>query len=106
MVSVMGLLQILILIVLQTAIAALLVRFIRVRLETRWGAFVFVLLLVPIVLTLSTYLFSGLLGLGSDVGSRRTAVYVVIVLPVALGLTIDYVWMPSPDEVELPDAED
>jgi len=31
-------------------------------------------------------------------------VFVVVAIPLVLGVTIDYVWMPAPDEVELPDT--
>lgn len=102
MVSVLGLAGILVIVVVQTAIAALLTRLFRVRLKTRWGAVVFALLIVPLVLTLSTLLLSGLLSLGGDLGTRGTAIFVTIGVPLALGLTIDYVWMPAPEEVELP----
>jgi hypothetical protein len=29
---------------------------------------------------------------------------VTIAIPLAVGMTFDYVWMPSPDEVELPQS--
>ena len=30
--------------------------------------------------------------------------YLAGVVPLALGLTVDYFWMPAPDEVELPET--
>jgi len=102
MVSVLGLVGLLLIVVVQTAIAALLTRLFRVRLKTRWGSLLYALLVTPIVLTLTTLLLSGVIGLGADLGSRRTAIFVTIFVPLALGLTIDYVWMPTPEEVELP----
>jgi len=33
-----------------------------------------------------------------------TALFVMILVPLALGITIDYVWMPAPDEVDLPET--
>jgi len=102
MVSVLGLAGVLVIVVVQTAIAALLTRLFRVRLKTRWGALVFALFVVPVVLTLTTLLLSGVIGLGGDLGSRGTAIFVTIGVPLALGLTIDYLWMPAPEDVELP----
>lgn len=102
MASVLGIAGVLVIVVVQTAIAALLTRLFRVRLKTRWGALVFVLLVVPVVLTLTTLLLSGVIGLGGDLGSRGTAIFVTIGVPLALGLTIDYLWMPAPEDVELP----
>lgn len=104
MVSVVGLVGVALLLLVQTAIAALLVRFLRVRLDTRWGVIVFVLFLIPLALTISTLVLSGVLGLGADLGSRETAVFVSILVPFALGVTIDVLWMPAPAEVDLPET--
>lgn len=106
MATTLGLLELVVLLALQTSIAALAVRFVRVRFDSRVATVVFVLLLVPIALTLSTFLFSGIVGLGTDLGSRRTAVYLVIAVPLALGLAIDYLWMPAPGLVGGSDAGD
>jgi len=102
MVSVLGLAGVLVIVAAHTAIAALLTRVFRVRLKTRWGAIVFTLLIIPVVLTLTTLLFSGVLGIGGDLGTRGTAVFVTIFVPLAMGILIDYIWMPAPEEVELP----
>ncbi|MFB6296198.1 MAG: hypothetical protein ABEH66_05065 [Halobacteriales archaeon] len=102
MVSVLGVAGVVLIVAAHTAIAAVLTRVFRVRLKTRWGAAVFALLIIPVVLTLTTLLLSGVLGIGGDLGSRGTAVFVAIFVPLALGILIDYVWMPAPEEVELP----
>ena len=102
MVSVLGVVGLLLIVVVQTAIAALLTRLFRVRLKTQWGALLYALIITPVVLTLTTLLLSGVIGLGADLGSRETALFVTIFVPLALGLTIDYVWMPTPEDVELP----
>jgi len=83
-------------------ITALLTRFFRVRLDTRWGPVVYVLLLVPVVLVLSVLVLSGVLGLGPNLGSAALVVGLTVVLPMALGVAFDYFWMPAPDDVDLP----
>jgi hypothetical protein len=104
MVSVPGLLGLAVIVVLHTAIAAVATRLLRVQLSSRWGPVVYAVVLVPVVLVFSTLVLSGVLGLGTNLGDPRTAVFVLIAIPLALGVTIDYVWMPAPDEVELPDT--
>jgi len=86
-----------------TAVVALLTRFFRVRLHTRWGSAAYAVLVSPVVLVLSTLFFSGVLKLGPDLGSATVVVVLTVVLPMATGLTFDYVWMPAPEEVDLPE---
>ena len=104
MVSVLGLVGLAVIVVVHTAIAAVVTRLLRVRLESRWGPVVYAVLLIPVALVVSTLVLSGVLGLGSNVGDARTALFLLVAVPLALGVTIDYVWMPAPDEVELPDT--
>jgi hypothetical protein len=85
---------------------ALLTRFFRVRLQTRWGSAAYASVGSPVVLVGLTLFLSGVLGLGPDLGSTGAVVALVIVLPLATGLTFDYVWMPAPEEVELPEKWD
>ena len=92
-----------IVVLVNTATAALLTRFFRVRLDTAWGSAIYVATLGSFVLLLVTLVFSGVMGLGPDLGSRVAVIMVTIALPLSLGATFDYFWMPSPDEVELPD---
>ena len=104
MVSVLGLLGLAVIVAVHTAIAAVLTRLLRVRLSSQWGPIVYAVLLIPVVLVVSTLVLSGVLGLGSNLGSPQTALFLLVAVPLALGVTIDYVWMPAPDEVELPDT--
>jgi len=99
MVSPLGIVIVLVVVAVQTAIAALLIRLFRVRLESQWGPIVFAVTVVPVVLTLTTLVLGRV---GPDLGSRGTVVFLMIGVPLALGLTIDYVWMPAPEAVELP----
>lgn len=101
MVSVVDIIQLLVMIGVNTAITALMTRFFRVRLETSWGPVVFALLLIPVVLLVLTQIMSGA-GFGFNIGSVRLVVGLLIVLPITLGLTFDYFWMPAPEEVNLP----
>ncbi|MFC7209391.1 hypothetical protein ACFQL3_02575 [Natronoarchaeum sp. GCM10025321] len=93
-----------ILLTVHTAIAAIATRFFRIRLTTRWGAALYAALLIPLLLVVSTMLLSGPFGIGTAAGDRTTALVVVIGIPLTLGIAIDLLWMPHPDEVELPDT--
>ncbi|MWG34071.1 hypothetical protein [Halomarina oriensis] len=100
MVSLAGVVGTLVLVGLNTAIAALLTRFFRVRLDTRWGPVVFTLFITPVVLIAPTLL------LGSVVPpvfeSPAALIAIALLLPLTMGVAFDYLWMPSPDEVDLP----
>ena len=102
MVTVVDVVGLLVILLVNGGITALLTRFFRVRLDTRWGPVVYVLLIVPVVLVLFVLVLSGLLGLGPDLGSAALVVGLTVVLPMALGVAFDYFWMPAPDDVELP----
>jgi uncharacterized membrane protein len=102
MVSIGGIIELFIIIAVNTATASLLTRFFRVRLKTNWGPVVFAILLIPVVLTILTQILGGL-GFGFDLGSARLVVGITIVLPLVLGVTFDYFWMPAPEDVDLPE---
>lgn len=104
MVSVADLVGLVVLVGVNTAIAALGTRILRVRLATQWGVAIYVLLLVPLVQVLVTLVLSGVLNLGPNLGSAITVLGVVVAFPFALGVAFDYFWMPTPEEVELPDT--
>jgi hypothetical protein len=104
MVSVASLVGFLVIVGVHTVIATVATRYFRVQLKTRWGAAVFALLITPVVLVVSTLFLSGLLGLGGDLGDRSTALFVVVLLPLTLGYSIDLFWLPSPEEIDLPDT--
>jgi hypothetical protein len=102
MVSVVDVVGLLVILGVNAGAAALMTRFFRVRLDTRWGPVVFALMIEPVVLTVLVLVFSGVLGLGANLGSPALVFGVTVILPMALGVAFDYFWMPSPDEVELP----
>ena len=102
MVTVVGVIGLLVIVGVNSAVAALLTRFFRVRLETAWGPIVYSVLIVPVVALVIAQVLSGVLGLGFDLGSAGAVVAVTILTPLALGLSFDYLWMPAPEDVELP----
>ncbi|WP_435347696.1 hypothetical protein [Haloarchaeobius sp. HRN-SO-5] len=104
MVSLVGAVGLLVLVLVNTALAAVATRFFRQRLDTDWGSIIYVVVVTPFVLLVTTLLLSGVLGLGGDLGSRNLALLVAIALPLVLGVSVDFFWMPSPDEIELPDT--
>ncbi|QGA81690.1 hypothetical protein [Halomicrobium sp. LC1Hm] len=104
MVAVIDLVGLLVIVLVNSAVTALMTRFFRVRLDTRWGSVIYSLLLCPVVLFVLLLVLSGVFKLGGNLGSRALVVLATIFFPLALGLTFDYVWMPAPDEVELPET--
>lgn len=94
----------LLIIVVNTVVAAVAIRFFRLRLATRWGAAVYTAVFVPVVYLVTTILLSGFVGFGGNgVEDTGTALILVWVLPFTLALSLDVFWMPAPEEVELPD---
>jgi hypothetical protein len=104
MVSVLILLPLLVIVGVNTLVAAVMTRLFRVRLDTDWGAAVFVALFVPVALTVLTILMGSIAG--PSLGSRGAVVGLLIVLPLALGVTVDVFWMPAPEAVERPATTD
>jgi len=102
MVSVVGLAGLLVIVLLNSAVTALMTRFFRVRLNTQWGSLLYSILLCPLAMFVVFMLF-GVLGFGAGLNlSNGLAVSLAIFVPLVVGMTFDYIWMPSPDEVELP----
>jgi hypothetical protein len=86
-----------------TVIAAVMTRFFRLQLDTRWGSVVYTALLVPVALVVTTIVaFS--LGVGVDLGSAGAVLGLMVGLPMGLGVTIDVLYVPAPDEYELPET--
>ncbi len=104
MVSAATTLGFLVIILVNTVITAVVIRFFRLRLSTRWGAVVYTLLLVPLVYVATTLVLSGVVGFGgSGIRDKGTALILIWVLPFTLGVSIDLFWMPPPEEIDLPD---
>lgn len=86
-------------------LAAVLTRFFRLRLDTQFGWVLYAMTLIPVVLFISTLIFTGLLQIGPNLGSPTVVFGVMIGLPLALGLTLDLLYVAQPDEVDLPDTQ-
>lgn len=106
MVSVVGLGSLLVLLALHTLAAAIMTRYFRVVLDTRWGWIFYTLFLVPVALLASTLFFTGALGFGIDLGSPTMVIVVLIALPLAVGLAIDVLYVPPPEDVQLPEPRE
>jgi cytochrome c oxidase subunit IV len=104
MVSTVGLFVLVVMVLVNAALAAVLTRLLRVRLTTTWGTVVYVALVVPVVLLISTILMGAVAG--PTLGSRAAVIGLLVVVPFALGVSFDVLWMPAPDEVELPAPAD
>jgi hypothetical protein len=101
MVSVVNLALLGAVLVINTLIAAVMTRFFRIRLKTRTGAVIYSLLLVPFVLFVTTMLFGAVIpgNLGVPV-----LLGIWIGMPLVLGFTIDVLYVPPPEEIELPET--
>lgn len=106
MVSVVSLLLLTALIGLHTLASAILMRFFRLQLQTTGGWLFYSVVVPPVPLFASTIVFTGPLGIGVDLGSPAVALAVMIALPMALGFTLDTLYVPPPEEYELPDTTD
>lgn len=91
-----------------TLLAAVLTRFFRIRLQTTWGTAVYALFLIPVVLLVGTLFFTGVLGIGGGFTVRSGAFLVaaLVGLPMALGMTIDVLYMTPPEEYDLPEPSE
>lgn len=88
-----------------TLLAAILIRFFRLRLDTQFGWVLYTMTLIPVALFVSTLIFTGLLQIGPNLGSPTIVFGVMIGLPLAVGLTLDLLYVAQPDEIELPDTQ-
>jgi len=106
MLALFGFVSLVALVAFHTLIAGVATRFFRLRLNTSWGSVVYTLVLTPMLLLLSMLVFTGVLnvGAGINIGSPTLLAALLIGLPVVLGAAIDYLYVPSPDDVELPDT--
>lgn len=88
--------------VIHTLIAAVLARFFRIRLNTQWGWVTYTLVVTPFVLTVTTLVAGAVIPPLFDGPALLLATFVG--LPLALGFTIDLLYVPAPEEYDLPEA--
>lgn len=103
----MGLLTaagVVVLVTVNLAISVVMTRFFRLRLDTLWALAVYVAVLGPVVLSVTTVVLSGVFGLGGPIGGLEAVVSLAILLPLAVGVAVDVFWMPAPEEVDLPES--
>jgi hypothetical protein len=106
MLALIGFVSLAALVAFHTLVAGVVTRFFRLRLETWWGRALYTVVLTPVVLLVSTLLFTGVIGVGSGivVGSSTIVLALLVGLPLVLGVTIDYLYVQPPEEYELPDT--
>ncbi|WP_435062578.1 hypothetical protein [Halobaculum sp. EA56] len=103
MVSALALALTLVALAANTLVVAVLSRFFRIRLKTQWGWVVYTLLVSPFVLLVLGLIEGSVIPpLFVDAGGLFLAVFVG--LPLALGFTIDLLYVPPPEEYDLPEA--
>ena len=102
---VLGLVLTIVVLGVHALVAAVMTRFFRIRLSTDWGTVVYTRLFVPVVLFVLTQLFTGILGIGPNLGSPATVLAVMVGLPLAVGVTVDVLYMRSPEEYDLPEPQ-
>jgi hypothetical protein len=102
MVSVVDAVGLLVLLGINTALAAVLTRVFRTRLNTRWGGALYTVLITPVVLLIVTLVVGQ--ALGPNLGDAATLVGLTVLVPLTVGIAFDYFWMPAPDEVEVPET--
>jgi len=104
MVGVVELFGVLVIVLINSGVTALMTRFFRVRLNTKWGSLLYAVVLCPVVMVVVLLILSGVFRLGGNLGSRSLVLTVTVFVPLAVGITFDYFWMPSPEEVEIQTA--
>lgn len=105
MVSIISLVLFLFVLGLHTLFAAVLTRFFRLRLKTQIGWVSYTLGIVPVILFLSTLVMTGALAIGPNLGSPTVVFVVMIGFPLAVGITVDLLYVTQPEDVELPETQ-
>jgi len=104
MVSVIGLVLLVVVLLIHTLLAAVTTRFFRLRLKTQWGYVVYSFLVIPVVLLATSLVFFGVLRIDGGLSLAPPAfIGIAIGLPLALGFTIDTIYVPAPEEYDLPE---
>jgi len=107
MVSVVGLILFAAVLAVHTLFAAVLTRFFRLRLNTQWGYVIYSFTITPVVLFVTTLVFFTLVPIGGDglILAQTTLLGASIGLPLVLGFTIDTLYVPPPEEIDLPQRQ-
>ena len=104
MASLVGVVLFVVVLLLHTLLAAVTTRFFRLRLKTQWGYVVYTFLITPVVLLATSLVFFGVLRIDGGLNLGPPAFLgVAVALPLALGFTIDTLYVPAPEEYDLPE---
>jgi hypothetical protein len=104
MASALSIAVLLAIIAVHALLAAVLTRYFRIALETAGGTALFVVGGIPLVLLASTLILSGGFGIGPTLGSPILVLIVLIAAPMALGVLVDLLYVPPPEEYDLPET--
>lgn len=104
MASALSLALFVVLVGVHTLLAAVMTRFFRITLETTYGAAFFTAVAIPVVLVASTLVFTGVFGIGPQIGDPLLVLAVLVFAPQALGALIDVLYVPPPESYDLPDT--
>lgn len=85
-------------------LSAVMTRYFRIALDTVWGTGLFVVAGIPLVLLATTFILSGVFGLGPALGSPLLVFIVLIAAPMTLGVLVDLLYVPPPEEYDLPET--
>lgn len=89
-----------------TLLAAVLTRYFRIVLDSTLGTVFFVVAGIPVVLLATTFVFTGVLGIGPELGSPGLVLTLLVAAPLALGALVDLLYIPPPEAYDLPDTAD
>ncbi|MFB6199207.1 MAG: hypothetical protein ABEI52_13245 [Halobacteriaceae archaeon] len=79
-------------------LAIVTLRFLRIRLSTRWAPYIYVVVLVPLIYFPTTVLFGTLLGTLMEI-DRGVLFGVFWAVPLMVGISIDVFWLPHPADI-------
>jgi hypothetical protein len=102
MVTLVGVAILLVVLAVHTLLAAVMSRYFRLQLKTQLGWVVYSLLVTPVVLLVLTLLTGQVVPPLFD--DRVAVIGLLVGMPLALGFTIDVLYVPPPDEYDLPET--
>jgi len=105
MVSALALVLTVVALAVNTLVVAVLSRFFRIRLKTQWGWVTYTMLVSPVVLLVLGLIQGAVIQSPLFEGAAGLFLAVFVGVPLALGFTIDLLYVPPPEEYDLPAAE-
>jgi hypothetical protein len=102
MVSLVGVAILVVVLAVHTLLAAVMSRYFRLQLKTQLGWVVYSLLIIPVVLLVVTLVTGQIVPPLLD--DRVAVIGLLVGMPLALGFTIDVLYVPAPEEYDLPET--